>query len=239
MIKLNRCLLLICFFVIGLGAEAQIFSVAEGTEFSIKAGTILAAERLEINPSIDYIFSNNSLSVDETPSFSNELKFVKRSYKFTSIINGYTGRMKFSYLDNELTAWTRESGIKFLYNNGSNWIQENATVFSSFEKYVQNNALTDISIKELSAGGLIGTLKITNSIKATPNPSYANFNVEVLTEVNKEIDLMVTDVQGKILKSYKVKPFEKIIFGTELASGTYFVIARQGGLVTSTRIVKL
>jgi len=76
-------------------------------------------------------------------------------------------------------------------------------------------------------------------IHANPNPSPSAFKVYVSAPGNELVDLLLTDLRGKIILSIKVKPNESILLGDDLAAATYILIAKQGSSIATTRIVKL
>ena len=131
--------------------DAQIISVADCGSLSIKSGTILSADQLQIIPSADYTISENMLSLATSPSSSTGIANISRVYKFNKAISSFKGQFKLNYLDNELNGLT-ESGLKFLYNNGTAWTADNSSTVDAPNNQVQSSALNSVSIKELTAG---------------------------------------------------------------------------------------
>ena len=131
--------------------DAQIISVAEYGSLSIKSGTILSADKLQIIPSADYSISENMLSLGSAPTSNSGIANISRVYKFNKVLSSFKGQFKLNYLDNELNGLT-ESGLKFLYNNGTAWTEDNASTLDAPNNQVQSSALNSLSIKELTAG---------------------------------------------------------------------------------------
>ena len=131
--------------------QAQIISVAEYGSLSIKSGTILSADQLQIIPSADYTISENMLSLATSPISNTGIANISRVYKFNKAITSFKGQFKLNYLDKELNGLT-ESGLKFLYNNGTTWTADNSSTVDAPNNQVQSSALNSVSIKELTAG---------------------------------------------------------------------------------------
>ena len=142
--------LLICCSKIAT-VDAQIISVADDAMLSIKSGTILTADQLQIIPSVDYTISENMLSLATSPSSSTGIANIRRVYKFNKVIRSFKGQFKLNYLDNELNGLT-ESGLKFLYNNGTAWTADNSSTVDAPNNQVQSSSLNSVSIKEITSG---------------------------------------------------------------------------------------
>ena len=110
-------------------------------------------------------------------------------------------------------------------------------ITSSSAKLTVKNSTTIIStLNPVTPQIEVGTTFI---IHANPNPSPTTFKVYVMVAGNELVDVLLTDLRGKIILSIKVKPNESILLGDDLASATYILIAKQGSSVATTRIVKL
>lgn len=140
------CLLCLCAVSV---VRAQVLSVASGTEFSIKSGTVLAAENLDITPSVDFSLAGNTLSrytsVANAASFSN----IQRVYRFANTTDYFSGIVKYSYNDGELNSNT-ESSLVLYTQNGSYWKSYSANDRSSSLNYIQSNGLCGTALKELT-----------------------------------------------------------------------------------------
>ena len=75
-------------------------------------------------------------------------------------------------------------------------------------------------------------------VKVFPNPTTSNFNLQVITADNEEVVVRILDVQSRFIKSFKVAPYQTIIVGAELKSGSYLVEVRQGEEKKVVRVVK-
>ncbi|MBC7534934.1 MAG: T9SS type A sorting domain-containing protein, partial [Ferruginibacter sp.] len=71
-----------------------------------------------------------------------------------------------------------------------------------------------------------------------PNPTVADFKVQVLTAGAAKITVRILDVQGRALKSYTVLPNQTSGIGSDLKTGAYMMEVRQGNEVKVTRVLK-
>ena len=76
-------------------------------------------------------------------------------------------------------------------------------------------------------------------VKYWPNPSNSNFNLRVTTDIMVEpINIMVFDVNGRILHSNTFNPQDTYQFGSELMTGLYFVKVTQANKTEIIKVVK-
>ena len=75
-------------------------------------------------------------------------------------------------------------------------------------------------------------------VKVFPNPTTSNFNLQVITADQQELVVRILDVQGRLIKSVKVAPYQTLNIGSDLKSGSYLVEVKQGNSVKTTRVVK-
>lgn len=77
-------------------------------------------------------------------------------------------------------------------------------------------------------------------VKATPNPTNNNFNLNVRTNnLMDKITLQVTDMYGRIIETRNVTANSIVRFGDQYRSGTYFVRIIQGKEHKEIKLVKL
>ena len=130
--------------------NAQIISVAPGTDFNIVAGTVVAADGLDIIPSSNFSL-NASLSRTTTISITDAFPYIPRVYQFSQTTNAFSGTLKINYLDSELVGLGfTESTLKILYYNGvwainnssSNLASANSTLSSSLSAIALNEVIS-------------------------------------------------------------------------------------------------
>ncbi|OLY94194.1 T9SS type A sorting domain-containing protein, partial [Cnuella takakiae] len=78
----------------------------------------------------------------------------------------------------------------------------------------------------------------TLSIKVFPNPSAEQFSMFVESSEDRVVEVIVTDMLGRRLKSIRTAPNSSLIFGRELSPGMYVVEAVQGNKTTTLKILK-
>ena len=71
-----------------------------------------------------------------------------------------------------------------------------------------------------------------------PNPTTTAFNMQVITAAKYEIQVKITDVQGRLIRSFVVAPNQTIAFGNDLKAGVYMVEVREGEKIKTVRVVK-
>lgn len=147
--------------IVGLGlfsfseqAQAQIFSVGAGTDMSIKAGTVIGAEGLDITPSANYILNGTTLTRNADVVNATTLPHILRSYKFSTTTAAFSGTLRMAYLDTELNG-NVESSLKLLYRNASTWLTNTGATVNTSLNFVQSSALSSVALNEVSAGQLV------------------------------------------------------------------------------------
>ena len=134
--------------------HAQIVSVAQGSGFNIKAGTVIGAEGLDITPSADFSLTS-SLSKSNTLTNSSTIPYINRSYKFGATTAAFSGALQLNYQDSELNGLT-ESNLKLLYHDGAAWAASNGSINNAIANY-ETATLTSKPLNELSLGINNGT----------------------------------------------------------------------------------
>ena len=229
--------IVICFSLINV-LEAQILSVAPGTEFNVKGGTKMVADRADFNFTGDFTFTNNTLYVDLVPNKINGVSTMQRVYKFTNTVYYMQGRINLNYLESELNG-IPESELKFLYNNGLGWQDDYNSSVNTGINLVEGGAMNYTKLDAFTAGKYLATDEII-SVRATPNPSATDFNVMVLAKGQAEIELTVLDIRGAVVETKKTRPYQNTKLGANLPNGTYVIRAIQGNKpIAAIRVVKL
>jgi hypothetical protein len=146
----------ICALMAALGfgsfsAQAQIFSVGAGTDMSIKAGTVIGAEGLDITTSANYTLNGTALTRNANVVNTTTLPHILRSYKFSTTTAAFSGTLKMAYLDGELNG-NAESSLKLIYRNATSWLTNNGSTVNTSLNFVQSSALSNVALNEVSAG---------------------------------------------------------------------------------------
>ena len=236
--KLYSSFFVVIFFSLINVLKAQILSVSPGTEFNVKGGTKMVADRADFNFTGDFTFTNNSLNVDLVPNKINGISTMQRVYKFTNTVYYMQGRINLNYLESELNG-IPESELKFLYNNGLGWQDDYNSSVNTGINLVEGGVMNYTKLDAFTAGKYLATDEII-SVRATPNPSATEFNVMVLAKGQGEIEVTVMDIRGAIVETKKTRPYQSIKVGRNLANGIYVIRAVQGNKpIAAIRVVKM
>ena len=143
---------MLCFvIIIGNVGNAQIISIAPGTDFNIVAGTVVAADGLDITPSTNFSL-NASLSITTTINNTAAFPYIPRVYQFGQTTNAFSGTLKINYLDSELVGLGfTESTLKILYHNGS-WAINNSSSNVASANSTLSGSLSAIALNEVISG---------------------------------------------------------------------------------------
>ena len=128
---------------------SQVLTVAPGSGFNVKSGTVISADGLDITPSTDFSL-NTSLSRSASVNSSPAVVHTNRGYQFGATTAPFSGVLQINYQDSELNDLV-ESDLKLLYHNGTSWFDDNSNSNNSSANYVNAN-LTEKPLNELTSG---------------------------------------------------------------------------------------
>ncbi len=134
--------------------RAQVFTVATGTDFSVKAGTVLSADGLDLTPSADFVITNNTLSRSIATISSPSFSYVKRVYQWSNTSNAFTGNLNLNYSDAELNS-IAESALTLNVYNGTAWNAYGDNTRNTTTNYVQTVGLSNVQLKEMTLAAAI------------------------------------------------------------------------------------
>ena len=142
-------ILFICMIGIFSNAlQAQVLSVASGSGFNVKSGTVISADGLDLTPSADFNLTT-SLIHSTTVNSATTIPHINRVYQFSATTAAFSGDLKINYKDSELNGLT-ETALQLLLQNGTNWSLNGGTTNSSLN-YVQNTVASK-TLNELTLG---------------------------------------------------------------------------------------
>lgn len=149
--KFNYIYFIICLFGVSISnMQAQDLSVVSGSDFNIKAGTVISTQGLDLTPSSDFSLTT-SLSQNTTLSNTSiSLAHINKSFKFSETTAPFSGSIKINYQDSELNNLT-ESNLKLLYNDGIGWLSDNTSTNNASSNYGMST-LTAKPLNELTLG---------------------------------------------------------------------------------------
>lgn len=86
----------------------------------------------------------------------------------------------------------------------------------------------------------VAATKVAFNAVAFPNPFAENFNIDVTTSLDSNINVKVYDMTGRLLETREVKvsDIESLQVGDRYPSGVYNVIVTQGENVKTLRVIK-
>jgi hypothetical protein len=169
--------------------------------------------------------TNNGLNwsnVSDNSTYAGAKKSKLTVSKVTALMNGYLYRCVVSgSCSGPLTSSTAKLTITKSVSNNS--------VAGSTKPNFQN---LDIQ------AGAINSNVINLDVQAHPNPSSGEFMISVNSSSREPIILDVQNLEGKVVKSYRINSNQTLKMGLELAKATYVIVARQGAQIVVKRIVK-
>jgi len=126
-----------------------------------------------------------------------------------------------SYTSSTTERWGDYTGACRKYNSGNVWING---MFGT----INNNWDTWIAEISIGQNGLEETTNTSSNIKVSPNPIYNNYSIEFKLEQSKEIEILIVDQNGNIIKSlysgYAYSGTNKFSFNKGmLPTGMYFL----------------
>ena len=148
------------------------------------------------------------------------------------------------YVDSADTTWTPGEGSKpisvsksigivrqFIFLDGDYWLQ------GAIINGVRFGTITDIKEEKL-------TIPITFKIEAYPNPFNSTATLKISLPSSGIIELSIYNMLGQkittILAEYKSSGHYNIKYNADnLSSGTYFVVLKQNGYITTNKIILL
>lgn len=218
--------------------SAQILSVSPSSEFNIKAGTKLVAERVDFHFSGNFTFTDNTLNVDLAPNKIADISTIERMYRLTNSVYYMPARISLNYLQSELNG-IRESELKLLYNNGKGWVDDNNNELNTSINLLLGGPMMYTNFDAFTAGKYLASEELI-VVKAYPNPTANEFNVMVLAKGQFEIELTCIDMRGAIIETQKTRPYQNVRLGSNFPNGTYIIRAVQGSKpLAAIRVIKL
>ena len=100
---MKNCLLLLLGFFATPFIFSQILTVNSGSSVSIASGSSVTLGGLEIAPDDTFVISgDNAVSRSASAITAGDNSSVSRVYSSTALLSGFTGNLRFSYLEGEL-----------------------------------------------------------------------------------------------------------------------------------------
>jgi hypothetical protein len=199
--------------------------------------------------------SMSSLSINTTNPCSRRATFTSKANLIDisnpalpiSIYGGIT--LQVNMTDNGDPGTNDKIGITLLNGNNlvysSNWVntQTIEQLLNSGNLEVHNGITCTAPTMPGNIISLKGTEVIPEAtggfeVKASPNPSTTDFNIQVISDSKETIQVKLLDVSGKTIGTFinRFATMKMLIPGRNLRAGTYFAEVTQG---TNRHVVKL
>ncbi len=155
---------------------------------------------------------------------------VAGTYSDTSIqifLNGiyavdyFTGAGIGAYLNSVPSNASLTIGLAYNTNNDERFYHGKMD-----EVLIYNRKLSPSEINDVYNGApIINGInsKLDNQITLYPNPSSDNLTIYGLTYTNEDLEVRMTDVNGKLIKTYSINSINNTIQISNLISGLYFI----------------
>lgn len=158
---MNRIILLaIGFLFICSGiAQAQLLTVAPGTNLTIMNGTVFKVDDLILTPSADFIISNNTLTKSTTAIHFSPNPYISRVYQFTNTTDPFTGSVQINYNDGAELNGIPETQLTLNIHNGALWLPYTASTRDATNNYVLSNGVVT-GLNELTLANSLSPLPL-------------------------------------------------------------------------------
>ena len=152
-------LLAVAFSFTGI-TQAQLLTVASGTNLTIQNGTIFYTDGLTLIPSADFSISNNTLNKSATIVHTASQPYISRVYQFTNNSNSYSGSVQINYTKGAELNSIPENLLTLNIYNGSNWASLSATTRDAVNNFVVTNGVNSV-LNELTLANQSSPLPLT------------------------------------------------------------------------------
>lgn len=130
--------------------QAQILTVSQGTDLSVKQGTQFALDSLVLTPSSDFVLSNISVTRDTLVTFTANNPYIARVYKFSGNTNAFSGSIRMIYQDGAELNGLSESALQLNIHDASGWQAFTSSTNDIINNYVLSTSLSGIQLNEIT-----------------------------------------------------------------------------------------
>lgn len=151
--------------------------------------------------------------------------YIKYNTITNAFVNGYSG---LTVNDTSSLVTGLKAGTTYYYR---------VKAFNSYNNSDNSNTIAATTCASPDCNQNAIANEIGNNIKVFPNPSSKDFTL-VVSKTNSQVEIDVTDVNGKTV--YQTKDFNNhnFVFGKNFAPGIYFVRVIQDGNSKTLKLVK-
>lgn len=140
----------ILFLFVSNFLQAQIVTVASGTDLVVKTGTPFFADNIVFTPSADFTLTNISLSRNTTITNAANHVNIARVYKFSGNTNAFSGNIQINYQDGAELNGLAENSLELNIHDGTMWKVFNPAANDVTNNYVLTTSLSGIAFNELT-----------------------------------------------------------------------------------------
>jgi hypothetical protein len=166
---------------------AQVLSVASGTDFNIMAGTVIAADSLDITPSANFTLDGTNITHNIATANTATFSYIPSVYDFGGTTNAFVGTLRFNYNNNHLNGLA-PSGLSLDINNGSAWDNYDATTLNTTSNYLEVVVLgNSVSLNELTLGNFVAASYTWTGAYSTDWSTTNNWSSGTLPSANTNV----------------------------------------------------
>lgn len=137
-------------------------AIQSATSFVIAAGTPVSIDGLVLQPSVNFTMTAPNNLVRNT-AITNPASnpSIKRAFKLSNTVNGFSGTVTIYYLDAELNG-IAESSLTLNVHNGVSWAAYNAGVTrDATNNFVTTASLSNLNLNELTLASVLAPLPLS------------------------------------------------------------------------------
>jgi hypothetical protein len=234
---MKNCLLLLLGFFTTPFIFSQILTVNSGSSVSITSGSSVTLGGLEIAPDDTFVISGDTaVSRSASAITAGDNSSVSRVYSSTALLSGFTGTLRFSYLEGELNGIAEGDLVLELQAADDSWTSYSGTVneTNNTVSYTFNDA---VSFKAVTASAAGATLTIedlsptTSSIYVYPNPTANRIYIQAESITKAEL----FDLMGRKVKATNQDQIDL----SNISSGSYILqVTTQNNTTETFKIIK-
>ncbi|MEO8765243.1 MAG: T9SS type A sorting domain-containing protein [Ginsengibacter sp.] len=187
--------------------NAQILSVAAGTDLVIKDGTIFSADNIVLTPSADFTLSNISLTRNATVSHPVVNTYIARVYHFTGNTNPFNGTIQINYQDGAELNGIPETDLQLNVHNGTSWQVVTSNTNDAVNNFVLSNVLPGVQLNELTLAAIGAALPLQwRSFIATKQQNNILLQWSTFSEQNTKSFILQTSTDSRVWNTMATVP---------------------------------
>ena len=216
---------------------AQSVALSSGASITLDSGSSIDIGGTTISPDTNFSINGpNTITGSKNAIVDNNSNSINRLLQSSAMLTGFSGVLKFSYLEEELNSISESNLVLKLQNNDGTWTPYTGTIDET-NNNISYTFLETISFKAITASAAGTNLTVENfspekqNIRVYPNPTADRIFIE--SNTLKHIELYTITGQ-KVLESNA-----KELDVTALANGIYTLKAiDESNSIKTFKIIK-